>query len=349
MKQFLFATTALVATAGVAMADVEISGSAEMGIVSVDVDDDIDVVRDDADRDGDVEFHTDIDLTFTLSGATDGGLIYGASIDLDESNDNDAFEARTQGGESIFISGGFGTLTMGDTDGALDWAMTETDTNATSINDDQEHAGWSGNAGLDGQFDGQVLRYDYTVGDFAFAVSGEIDDEGDSDDDPTLGVGVRGSFDFGGSSIGFGLGYQEGDDSDGYGVSLNTTVIETFTVVLNYSNINRNDARFETVLGDDPDTADTETDFILIDALDDDFEHYGIGVGYNQGPLSLHGNYGVKDFDDGDEAEGFGLTAGYELGDDVELQAGYGYSDIDDGDDDSGEINTFSFGLSMSF
>ena len=71
------------------------------------------------------ELHTDIDVTFTMTGQTDTGLTFGASIDLDESdgvtgsNPDDtrgeslAFDGRTQGGEVIFISGAFGTLNHG--------------------------------------------------------------------------------------------------------------------------------------------------------------------------------------------------------------------------------------------
>jgi outer membrane protein OmpU len=59
-----------------------------------------------------------------MSGTADNGTTFGAAIDLDENaagvNQNDA-------GVAIFISGDLGTLTMGDTDGALDWAMQEVD------------------------------------------------------------------------------------------------------------------------------------------------------------------------------------------------------------------------------
>ena len=355
MKQFLFATTAIVATTGfagiaaaqTADAGITLSGSAEMGIFAIDVDDD------DGD-DGDIQFHTDIDVTFTMAGATDGGLVYGASIDLDESDgdgsvqrqngaddvpftDDDTFSGGTspafanddQGGEEIFISGGFGTLTMGDTDGALDWALAEVGFNATAINDDHEHAGWNGNSGLDGTFDGQILRYDYTIGDYAIALSGEIDDDDKTGDgtDPILGVGFRGSIDFAGNSVGFGIGYQTGDDGDGgdneaYGASVNTT-LAGFQVGLTFMNV------------DDEDDGD-----------DDGYEHYGIGVGYGMGPLALHANYGKYDFDgDEDNASGYGLTAGYDLGDDVQLQLGYGNSNGDGGND----REQFSFGVSMSF
>ncbi|RMH39212.1 MAG: porin, partial [Alphaproteobacteria bacterium] len=68
MKKVLFATTALVATAGVAAADVSISGYAEMGVIGG--------------TGMDAQFHTDIDATFSMSGTTDNGLTFGASVDL---------------------------------------------------------------------------------------------------------------------------------------------------------------------------------------------------------------------------------------------------------------------------
>ncbi|KKL69695.1 hypothetical protein LCGC14_2112360, partial [marine sediment metagenome] len=72
MKKVLFATTALVASTSFAMADVDLSGVAEMGIFGGDGIED--------------QFHTDIDVTFSMSGSTDNGLTFGASIDLDESD-----------------------------------------------------------------------------------------------------------------------------------------------------------------------------------------------------------------------------------------------------------------------
>src|SRR6056297_3279247 len=123
----IFATTALVATAGVASADIALSGAAQMGIQGGSG-----FTGADANQNT-TQFVQDIDITFTMSGTADNGLTFGAAIDLDEN------------------AGGVGTLTMGDTDGAFDWALQEVDYNgAASINDDHTvHAGFSGNAGLD--------------------------------------------------------------------------------------------------------------------------------------------------------------------------------------------------------
>jgi outer membrane protein OmpU len=79
MKKVLFATTALIATAGVAAADITLSGSAEMGIVGGDtLSSAAALVR------RDTQVHTDIDVTFSMSGQTDSGLSFGANIDLDD-------------------------------------------------------------------------------------------------------------------------------------------------------------------------------------------------------------------------------------------------------------------------
>ena len=164
MKHILMATTALVATAGIASADVSLSGWAEMGMVGG--------------NGGETEFHQDIDVSFSMSGETDGGLSFSAGVDLDEWPGAGA--PNDDGGVAINISGGFGSLTMGDTDGALDWALTEGGNvkNGGSLADNEtDHAGYRG-AYLDGNEDGQILRYDNTIGSMGIAASIEMDHDG---------------------------------------------------------------------------------------------------------------------------------------------------------------------------
>ena len=351
MKKVLFATTALIATAGIASAEVTITGFAEFGVF-------------DGGDDSELQFHTDIDATFTMTTETDTGLSFGASVDLDESDtdrtiagvpvnrggddigavdadiDNDgfispeelqsflesdasatsdievggspAFDNNTQGGEEIFVSGNFGTLTMGDTDGAFDWALQEAII-GSAINDDHEHSGYNGNAGLDGTYDGQIARYEYAFGDFAIAVSGEIDDAGDGD--PVLGIGARYSTSIAMAGrdlgLGFGVGYQRIDDLqplsdledavDGedepdennpeiYGISADVDFGGGLRAIINYSD------------GDNSDGA---------------VEHIGVAVGYTIDNLTVAANYGRFDMgdmdDDGidDDADGYGLVVNY--------------------------------------
>lgn len=360
MQKVLLATTALVASTGFAMADVDLSGSAEMGIFGGEE------VVDGEVQNVDAQFHTDIDVNFSLSGETDGGLTFGASVDLDESiGDNNADDGggesaatrddSRQGGETIFVSGAFGTLTMGDTDGAFDFALQEA-LIGSALRDDHEHVGYSGNGGLDGTYDGQVVRYDYEFGSFAVAVSAEIDDDQDDfgdndeedvidearnelrelDNDTVLGIGFRYNGEFAGVSFGAGIGYQragmtelvdtdedglldDGEDMDAeaIGVSLDFALDQGIEVILNYSEF---------------------------DDLDED-SHYGIAVGYEFGAFLVAANYGEFDLSDGGEDTGYGLIANYDLGGGASLQAGYGFNDPEDSD----SFDTFSFGISMSF
>jgi hypothetical protein len=70
------------------------------------------------------------------SGTADNGTTFGAAIDLDE---NAGAVGTNDAGVTIFITGDYGTLTMGDTDGALDWAMQEVDLNAAGVDQRRPH------------------------------------------------------------------------------------------------------------------------------------------------------------------------------------------------------------------
>lgn len=340
MKKVLFASTALVATAGVAAADVALSGYAEMGVYGGDS--------------METQFHTDIDVTFTLSGESDGGITFGAAVDLDE---NDAFTPSTAGGIAVFISGDFGTLTMGDTDGALDWAMTEAAVgNAGSIQDNETgHAGYLGSY-LDGAYDGQILRYDYSFGDFSFAASVEMDDTGARD--TGYAIGARYGMDFGGGSFTVGAGYQMATYAANGSGELNIATIQIddylgvpagYLVEVTAMGISA------TVALDSGLTAGVAYTQFDADyaAGDGEATHLGLGVGYTFDAITVSANYGMFDGEffpgqDIDES-GFGMAAAYDLGGGLSAHLGYGSSDIGGTNSNAGTSNSWSFGLAMSF
>lgn len=299
MKKVLFTTTALIASAGIASAEVKLSGYAEMGIAGGDVE---------------TQFHHDIDVKFSLSGATDNGLTFGATIDLDEITGGTSPRGNKS---SVFISGGFGTLTMGDTDGAFDKVMQEVFAGTAIADDHSSHTGANGNGGLDGGYDGQILRYDYSFGDFAIAASLELDDTGAGD--PIYGLGVKYSADMGGVALGFGLGYQSADGgaAEIWGLSVSADMGNGFDAVINYSD------------------------------FDGVGTHSAIGLHYNSGPLLVGVNYGSFDADGGGSADGFGLVVNYDLGGGATAMLGYGSGDFLSGN--SNGDDTFSLGLGLSF
>ena len=91
MKKVLLASTALVVTSSAAMAEVGLSGYAEMGIVG-------------GGGAMETQFHHDLDVKFSLSGESDNGLSFGATIDLDEVGDDCTITTGTthcSGGDPI--------------------------------------------------------------------------------------------------------------------------------------------------------------------------------------------------------------------------------------------------------
>ena len=339
MKKVLFATTALVASAGVAAADdnlnISIGGSAEMGIVGG--------------SDQETQFHNDVDISFGLAAETGTGLSFGAVVDLDEAGN--LGRALDNQGTSVFISGDFGTLTLGDTDGAVDFVMPDASTagNPGSIDDSEPvHGGYLG-AYLDGltvdlnadgdsldageyNGDNQVLRYNISFGDFTVAVSHEqeADDAtgvvAATSGDGSTAIGVQYSGSFGAADVTAGLGYMvidtdgttPGSQVEHLGVSVLVELASGFSAVVGYSDIQ--DLNLATG--------------VAVGAEDD---HTFVGVGYSTGAISVHANYG--EFDSG--GEGYGLAASYDLGGGASVHAAYGDTD--------GGASTWSLGVAMGF
>ncbi|MGO4852028.1 porin [Phaeovulum sp. W22_SRMD_FR3] len=107
MKKFLIATTALALTAGAAAAEVKVSGDGRMGIY----------------YDGnDAQFSSRLRAKFTMTGETDGGLAFGGSFRVDQ---EDEIGNRASNGTagSVYISGAFGKLEMGDVVSASEAAI----------------------------------------------------------------------------------------------------------------------------------------------------------------------------------------------------------------------------------
>lgn len=110
MKKILLATTVFVAATAAAHAEVTLSGDARMGIAAKNVDTDSSGITKIESQSG---MTSRARVAFTASGATDGGLDFGAGFRAD----NAAGAAAGTAG-SVFVSGAFGKLAMGDVDSA---------------------------------------------------------------------------------------------------------------------------------------------------------------------------------------------------------------------------------------
>lgn len=185
MKKVLLATSALVMFAGAASAEIALSGSARMGMVHV------------SSGGEDLNFFSSrVRIVFTASGETDSGLSFGASMRADQEAGNDA--ANGSGGESngdstVFLSGAFGKLTMGDVSGAADALVGQVSGVGYGPNDDTQEINFIGTVKT-------ALYYEYSAGAFTFGAGiGQMDsevlfDDGDAttvDGVDTYNIGVK--------------------------------------------------------------------------------------------------------------------------------------------------------------
>lgn len=146
MKKILLATTLLASTAGFAAAEVAVTGTARMGVTTNTAS-------------GDAQFSSRFRVIFTASGETDGGLTFGASV----RNDQIGTGGTANGDSTVYISGAFGKLTMGDTGNAADSLVGQVSgvgyTSLGSLNE----ISWLGK-------DVTGAQYEYSAGALTFAL-----------------------------------------------------------------------------------------------------------------------------------------------------------------------------------
>jgi len=118
MKKLLIATTALVATAGMAAADVTITGHAAAGFHSGLDNVATAATTNSTDIAGD-GIYSNAGVDFTMSGATDNGISFSATLNIDAGEEVDTGDFEYDGADggtaglgAVSMSGAFGTLTF---------------------------------------------------------------------------------------------------------------------------------------------------------------------------------------------------------------------------------------------
>ncbi|PYC47676.1 hypothetical protein DI396_09585 [Litorivita pollutaquae] len=190
MKKILFATTALVATAGVASADVSFSGNAAFGALKVAGADDFEIAH-------------RIDLYARGTAETDTGLSFHAIVEFEQLENTGVAADKTGDNDTttiIGMSAGNVTVQYGNTDGAIDKNTSE----AYRIRG-VDFEGWGGR--VDNKDDGEILRMDYVMDALRVSLSY-------ADTDEAAGIGFSYTADLGGTSVNIGLGYEDGDQGD---------------------------------------------------------------------------------------------------------------------------------------
>ena len=261
MKKILLATTILVAGASVAAAEVTLSGSARMGIS----DDGFAAGVVDTDGVDGAKFNSRARVAFSMSGETDTGLSFGASLRADNAG---AANDGTAG--SVFISGAFGKITMGDNDGAAQQSVGQVDGVGYTGNGDLNEIAYITGA------DDESVMYSYTMD--AITINASVGQTGASDE---RGVGVA----YAGDGFGLSLGYEE-DSVDGshvvVGASASFSSITVKAVYGSFSPLgggaNQNQYAVSATYSADALSATVFTRSSLADV-----QASGVGIGYDLG------------------------------------------------------------------
>lgn len=266
MKKVLFATTALVLAASAASAEVAVSGDARMGIV---------------DNGDGAFFSSRARVEFALSGETDGGLGFGANFRADQ-----AFAADIGYNGTVFISGAFGKIEMGDVVSAPEALFGDlAAVGYTGINDYTDIPYLTGDDAGE-----ESILYTYTAGAASVAV-GLDDGRTDAGVDANSANSIAAAYAIGNYTVG--LGYENADNNGANAPTEQTELAATATfgetaVKAYYADI-ANHATLDSSaglsvaskFGATGVTAFYRQDSGLVAA--DDAEYYGIGASYDLG------------------------------------------------------------------
>lgn len=315
MKKLLIATTALVATAGAAAADISVSGDGRMGFV----------------YDGDdTKLSSRIRINFSASGETDSGLAFGGSTRADNSG-----SAASGFAGSIFISGAFGKLSMGDVDGAAKAAVGQVSgIGYTGIGDPNELFFLHSGSDVDGDGTDNTLYpvpsalYEYAMGATTFYA----------------GIGQIGGYEVAGfPALSAGQSYSVGvkwASDNGLVLSGGYEATEDLLGTSNASNI---------ALGADwTGGAWTFKGRYMTGDYGDaigDVDQYAVSADWTSGATTVTGFYSVVDPAGAGDRTSYGLGAAYDLGGGATFAGGVANVDHFDGSSDTiGDL-----GLKFSF
>jgi outer membrane protein OmpU len=346
MKKILIATTALVATAGFASAEVAISGAAKMGL------------QYNSEGATKTQVLSSATLVVDMSGETDGGLTFGANMNIIIADNGDVANDDT----TVYISGAFGKLSMGavaEADevaglGDIGWDGLDVDDVAEAFVGDEL-------GDFLGVSLGHNVNYTISTGALTFSVSGQLPTGHGADTIDSYAIGAKYTF----GDMYVGLGYADHSvvetgsgnmydlfPSDGEDVfSTDAQVTSVFAggtfgaikVAAMYSDLN--------VKVHEDDYQNSSWD----DSYSFDGKAYGINVAYKMDALTLSmGAAQAKIL--GYKQTSFGVGAAYDLGGGATLKGGIARIK----DDSFGTIvqdeNAYSnketradFGISFSF
>lgn len=296
MKKVLLATSFLVAGAGFAAAEVSLAGDARMGVVY---------------NGEDWNFSSRARVQFNLSGETDTGLSFGASF---RAHEGGRAEQGSRG--TVWVSGAFGKIEMGDTVGAAEAVLFDLpEIGYTDIADNDigyltgDRNGFGGSSDTtDGN---PSLLYTYTFD--AFTVAASVTDGKNANALP---------------------GFQEIDQAYALGVKY---AVGNYTVGLAYEAVDAAAAATPDAsaiwLGGTADFNGTVVSAVY-GSFDDDFsardDQIGLGIASSFGDVGVSAFVKRTSFTTAgvDDVTSYGLGGSYDLGGGASVVGGIGDNDL---------------------
>ncbi len=290
MKRVLLATTALGLSAGMAMADVTVSGDGRMGVIS--------------DSDDDLRFSSRVRVTFTAAATLDSGLTAGGSIRADNASGG---ASGTAG--KVFLAGPFGTLSMGDVDPGAKAAIGHVDGVGYVNQGDPNEISYQRGGGAEEPalqyalpMMGPVRMY-ASLGMAPVVEDGAVQEGRREISADTLSIGAKADLaiaDMGSAWIGGGFEASTAEDEDGH------LVLGAGASVSGFSG--------KVVAGMQGRDAGE-------DGEDRDREQFAVSAGYSAGQMGVTVFYADDTEFGGDEAAGAGFS--WSLGGGAHLKAGF--------------------------
>ncbi len=350
MKKVLFASSALAALAigGAASAQgISLFGTARLGL-GYGISNDGNVLADEnGDPGDDLRAVSRVRFGVNMTGETNSGITFGATIRADNAvggnGDRNGGEGDGMREGEVFVSGAFGTLTFGDTNGADEQWVGDLigDYSLTGLGDYDEtvflsNGGSFGGASANNFFEDPnarpTVRYDFEIAGFGLSLSANRDLNSYA-----VGGGYAGNF--GGGTFNVGLGYYD---------------YQEFTVINSGlpDDTVPGGKQYSAVIGGTFGDYGANVIYTNADSDGDSFDTLGVGLTAGFGDFSLGAWYAQVLSADGDLSgvdgdQAYALTGQYDLGGGATVNAGvqknYEFLTNDDA------ATTADFGISMAF
>lgn len=346
MKKVLFASSALAALAigGAASAQgISLFGTARLGLGYGINNDGTVRTDDDGGPSDDLRAVSRVRFGVNMTGETNSGITFGATIRADNAISGNGDNTNGQSAGEVFVSGSFGTLTFGDTNGADEQWVGDLigDYSLTGLGDYDEttflsNGGAFGTDTANNFFSDPearpTVRYDFEIAGFGLSVSANKQLN-------SYGVGGGYAGNFGGGTFNVGLGYYDYEEF---------TIIPTDT----QDAIVPGGKQYSAVLGGTFGDYGANVIYTNADSDGDSFDTLGVGLSAGFGDFSLGAWYRQVLSADGDLAnvdgdQAYALTGQYDLGGGATVNGGVQQNYEFLSNDDS--ATTADFGISMAF